>query len=153
MHTQSSEKIHTRPPHLTGPSRHPAPAPARMASADHIKEEMLRVFGPKMAAVRQLLLVRRSVEVQYLELRRAPTHSGPRTEAEQAMETALTSTLAMWNRACGAAAHALFHDMNEWMDQRYADPSRELRDMEGHFGMRWAEWIHERVLELSPPMP
>ena len=72
------------------------------------------------------------------------------TEAER---QALASTLAMWNRACGATTHALFHDMYEWMDQRYADPRYVLRDMEGHFAMRWAEWIHDRVLELSPPMP
>ena len=111
------------------------------------------MYEPKMELVRQLLLVRRSVEVRYLELRRGPTHGGTPTDAEEAAEAALASTLATWNRACGATTHALFHDMYEWMDQRYADPRYVLRDMEGHFAMRWAEWIHDRVLELSPPMP
>ena len=152
MHTQSSEKdLHTTRPVLrTTP---PQCQQLGMASADDMKAEMMRVYQPKMEVVRQLLLVRRTAEVQYMELRRAPTHSGPRTEAEQVMEEALTSTLAMWNRACNATTYALFHDMYEWMDQRYADPSRELRDMDGHFGMRWAEWIRERIVELSPPIP
>ena len=124
-----------------------------MASPDEMKQEMMRVYEPKMELVRQLLLVRRSVEVRYLELRRGPAHGGTPTDAEKVAEAALAITSAMWNRACGATTHALFHDMYEWMDQRYADPRYVLRDMEGHFATRWAEWIHERVLELSPPMP
>ena len=127
--------------------------PPGMASPDDMKGEVLQQYATKMEVVRQLLLVRRSVEVRYLELRRAPTHGGTPTDADKAAEVALASTLAMWNRACGATTHALFHDMYEWMDQRYADPRYVLRDMEGHFAMRWAEWIHERVLELLPSMP
>jgi len=42
--------------------------------------------------------------------------------------------------------------MFEWMDAWYAHMENELADMEGHFAMRWVEWIRDRILELSPTL-
>ena len=42
--------------------------------------------------------------------------------------------------------------MMEWVDAFYGNMENELADMEAHWEMRWAEWIRDRILELSPPI-
>lgn len=123
-----------------------------MATPDDMKTRMVETFAPKLELTRQFLVHRRTVEVTYMELRRDPSHGEGRTAAEQTALYDAARTLTTWNSACAALTHALYDAMFEWMDQWYADMGNQLADMEGHFAMRWAEWIRDRILELSPPI-
>ena len=123
-----------------------------MATPDQMKAHMLETFAQKMELTRQLLVHRRAVEVTYMGLRREPLDGQDRTAAEQTALRTAARTLTTWNGACAALTHALYDAMFEWMDAWYADMENELADMQGHFAMRWAEWIRDRILELSPPI-
>ena len=123
-----------------------------MTSPDAMKTLMLEAFAAKMDAVRQLLVCRRGVEVHLVQLRREVADGATPTDAQTAAARVALSRLAMWNAAGEAATAALYHDMFEWMDEMYADLEFVLTDMEGHSAMRWAEWIRERILELSAPL-
>jgi hypothetical protein len=123
-----------------------------MASPDAMKALMLEAFATKMSAVRQILVCRRGVEVYLVQLRRDVPDGGAPTDAEVAAARVAMSRLTNWHAACDAATAALYHDMFEWMDEHYADPQFVLSDMDGHTAMRWAEWIRDRIFELSPPV-
>ena len=123
-----------------------------MATPDDMKEHMLATFAPKMEFTRQLLLRRCAIEMRYISLRGEPLHAHSRTAAEQAALHTAARALATWNSACAAVTNALHEAMMEWMDEYYGNMENELADMEGHFAMRWAEWIRDRILELSPPI-
>ena len=123
-----------------------------MATPDDMKARMLETFAPKMELTRQLLVHRRAVEVTYMGLRREPLDGQDRTAAEQAALYTAARTLTTWNAACETVTHALYGAMMEWMDAYYANMENELADVEAHWEMRWAEWIRDRILELSPPI-